>query len=136
MASGDPNAILRAYLAAEAGLVAVVGTRIYVPRLPEGCALPALGLFVRGGWSTPYIPEITDPSFQIDCWGATQIEARQVYTALYDCLQGVQDETVTVGGTDYRILGAMEEVQGQDLQDVEYPGYCRVLTFFRITMQI
>lgn len=134
--SGDVNAILRAYLAAQAGLTAVVSTRIYCPRLPEKASLPALSFFARGGSSTPYIPPIVDPSFQFDCWGTSPIEARSVYAALYDVLQGIENQSVVVGGSTYRILSAVEEVQGQDIQDVEYPAYHRVVAFFKVTIQI
>jgi hypothetical protein len=134
--SRDVNSIMRAYLAAQAGLTAVVSTRIYCPRLPEKASLPALAFFVRGGSSTAYIPPIVDPSFQFDCWGNSPIEARSVYTALYDVLQGIENQSVAVGGDTYRILSAVEEVQGQDIQDVENPGYHRVMTFFKVVIQI
>ena len=134
--SGDVNAILRVHLAANAGIIAKVGARIYCPRLPEKAILPAIGFFVRGGFSTPYIPQIVEPSFQFDCWADDPIEARSVYTAVYDCLQGVQDASVTIGATTYRILSAVEEAQGQDIQGVEEPGYHRVLTFFRVMIEI
>ena len=130
--SGDVNAILRTFLAADPGLIAVVGARIYTPRIPEQTSLPALGFFVRGGSSSPYIPPLVEPSFQFDCWGNNPIEARSVYIALYDCLQGIQQQAVGA----YRIASAIEEVQAQDIQDVEYPNYHRVLSFFRIMIEI
>uniref|UniRef100_A0A6M3LU12 Tail protein n=1 Tax=viral metagenome TaxID=1070528 RepID=A0A6M3LU12_9ZZZZ len=131
MASGDVNAILRTYLVTALAAEAWVA-RIYCPRLPEGARLPALAFFVRGGTSTPYIPAIVSPSVQFDCWGTSPIEARSVYIALYDCLQGI--ENVTVGA--YKIKSAIEEVQGYEMQDVEFPGYHRVVTFFEIMLQI
>jgi hypothetical protein len=124
----DIDAIVRTYLLTDAPLVALVGSRVYCPRLPEGSALPAIGYFVRGGTSSPYVPEIPTPSVQFDCWAQGPIEARQVYRALYDALQGIQN--VTVGSNV--ILSAREEVQGQDLQDVDIPDRYRVLTFFEI----
>ena len=134
--SEDASKILRAYLVAQTGLTDIVGDAIYVARLPEKATLPALGFFVRGGTSTPYIPPIVEPSFQFDCWGTTAMEARSVYTALYDCLQGVQDKEVTVSGVTYRLLSAIEEVQGYDIQDVDYPGYFRVVSFSRVMLEI
>ena len=134
--SGDVNAIVRKYIAADGGLIALVGTKIYVPRIPEKTALPAIGFFARGGSSTPYIPPLVEPSFQFDCWGTTPIEARSVYIALYDCLQGIQNQAVVIGINTYRIASAIEEVQGQEIQDVDFPNYYRVLTFFRIMIQI
>ena len=136
MSSGDANAILRVYLAADPGLIGAVGSKIYCPRLPEKVVLPALGFFVRSGNSTPYIPPLTEPSFQFDCWGRNPIEARSVYTALYDCLQGIENVAVVIGTDTYYIKSAIEEVQGQDIQDVEYPNYHRVLSFFKIMFEI
>ena len=131
----DTNSIIRVHLAADLGLIALVGTRIYCPRLPENCTLPAISFFTRGGSSTPYIPDIPSPSMQFDCWADNPIEARQVYRALYDSLQGIQNVVVTFDGTDYTILSAREEVQGQDLVDSDVPGYFRTLCFFEIQIK-
>lgn len=131
----DTNSIIRAFLVLQTALTDVVGQRIHCPRLPENEMLPALGFFTRGGSSTPYIPGIVTPSVQFDCWAITPIIARQVYRALYDVLQGVQREVVTVDGSDYIIWGAEEEVQGQDLQDIDIPEYYRVLTSFSIMIR-
>jgi len=127
----DTNAIIKSYLATDAALTALVSTRIYCPRLPENATLPAIGFFTRGGTSTPYIPEIPEPSVQFDCWASSPIMARQVYRALYDALQGIQNVKV---GSSY-ILSAREEVQGQDLVDSEVQGYFRVLTFFEVMVR-
>jgi len=135
MSLADSNAIIRKHLADDAGLVALVGGRIYCPRLPEGATLPAVGFFTRGGRSSPYIPDMPSPSVQFDCWADNPIEAREVYRALYDALQGIQNTTVTIDGTDYYILSAREEVQGIDLVDVEVPNYFRVLTYFEIMVR-
>lgn len=145
MAIADTNAIIRTYLTTSSTLVdpliTLVGERIYCPRLPEKIDLadgPAIGFFVRGGVSTPYIPGMVIPSVQFDCWamdvdGSTSgsIKAREVYRALYDALQGIQN--VTVGS--YQIMSAIEEVQGQDLVDNDIQGYFRVLTYFSIMVR-
>ena len=131
MSIADTNAIIRTHLAADTALVALVSTRIYCPRLPENATLPAVGFFSRGGTSDPYIPGIVTPSVQFDCWAANQIDAREVYRALYDALQGIQDPTAGATG----ILSAIEEVQGQDLVDIEIPNYFRVLTFFSVMIR-
>lgn len=127
----DTNAVIKAYLATDTALAALVGTRIYCPNLPENADLPAIGFFTRGGTSTPYIPGMPAPSVQFDCWADDPIDAREVYRALYDCLQGIQNVAV---GSNY-ILSAIEEVQGQDLVDEEIPNYFRVLTFFEIMVR-
>ncbi len=131
----DTNTIIQTFLAAQTTLTAVISTRIYAPRMPENAPIPALGFLTRGGFSTPYIPGIVTPSVQFDCWGATVTAARQVYRALFDVLQGVQNQIVAVGSSNYSILSAIEEVQGQDLQDVDIPERYRVLTFFSIMIR-
>jgi hypothetical protein len=134
----DVNAVVRKYLVTASAetnaLIALVGTKIFVPRLPENTELPAVSLFVRGGRSTPYVPDLVSPSFQVDSWADDPIEARAVYRALYSALQGIQNIKVTIAPTDYYIMSAIEEVQGQDLVD-EIPGYFRVLSFFSIMVR-
>lgn len=129
---GDTNAIIRAYLVGQTAITDIVETRIYCPRLPENATLPALGFFTRGGRSTPYIPPLVEPSIQFDCWAETPIVARGLYMAIYDALQGIQNQSVVVGLDTFHILSAIEEVQGQDLVDTDIPGYFRVLAFFKI----
>lgn len=138
----DTNTIIREYLKIPATpLFTLVNTRIYCPRLPEGAVLPAVVFFTRGGQSTPYIPYLVEPSVQFDCWAeasATEsgsIKAREVYRALYEVLQGIQNVPVVIGANTYYIKSAIEEVQGMDIQDIDYPNYHRVLTFFRIMIQ-
>ena len=131
MAVADVNAIINTYLNTNVPLGALVDDRIYCPRLPEKATLPAVSYFVRGGLSTPYIPGIVSPSVQFDCWAANPIDAREIYRALYDALQGIQN--ITVGA--YQIMSAIEEVQGQDLVDAEVPNYFRTLTFFSIMVR-
>ena len=131
MAVADVIAIINTYLNTATTLTALVSSRIYAPRLPEKATLPAVSYFARGGLSTPYIPGIVTPSIQFDCWAASSKVARQVYRALYDNLQGIQN--ITVGS--YQIMSAIEEVQGVDLVDVEIPNYFRVMTFFEIMVR-
>ncbi len=147
----DTNAIIWTYLTtapAAIPLIGLVGTQIYCPRLPEnvklvtgGVSTPAISFSIRGGTSTPYVPDIPSPSVQFDCWAmdapldtppiSGAIMARKVYRKLYDALQGIQNVSV---GAD-TILSAIEEVQGQDLVDIEIPNYFRVLTFFEIQIK-
>lgn len=131
----DTNKIIREYLVNQSVLTAVVGQKVEVSPVVEKETLPFVGFFARGGQSTPYIPGIVTPSVQFDCWGSTPIEARSVYDALYSVLQGKQNQTVTVDSTDYLLMSAIEEVQGQDLTDRDIQGYYRVLTFFSIMIR-
>ena len=135
MSLPDINAIIRTYLTTSSALVdpfiALVGARIYSPRAPENADLPNVTFFIRGGRSTPYIPDLPSSSLQFDCWADDPIEAREIYRTLYDALQGIQN--VVVGS--YTILSAIEEVQGQDLVDTDIPGRFRVLSFWEIIVK-
>ena len=139
MSLPDTNAIIRAYLITRPLLTALIGgatPRIYCPRLPAGATLPAISFFTRGGRSNPHIADLPKVSVQFDCWAldsATEkgsIVARNVYRKLYDELQGLQDATITIGATTYKIKSVIEEVSGQDLVDDNVPNYFRTLTFF------
>ena len=62
-------------------------------------------------------------------------EGCQVYRAVYNALQGLQNQAVVIDGHTYYILSAREEVQGQDLVDADIPNYFRVLTFFEVMIR-
>ncbi len=135
MSTADSNAIVRAHLVTVGALTALIGgavPRIYILRLPENCELPALSFFTRGGISNPHQAPIPAPSVQFDCWGNNPIEARSIYDALHDALQGLTGQDVVIAGSTYRIASAVEEVVGQDLVDTEIQNYFRTLTFYRI----
>lgn len=135
----DTNVLIRNYLltstALTIDLIALIGSRLYCPRLPEKATLPAISYFTRGGVSDPNVRNIFSPSVQFDCWASNSIDAREVYRALYDALQGLGNAAVTVSGVTNYITKAREEVQGQDLVDTEIPNYFRVLTFYSITIR-
>ena len=132
----DTNIIIGDYLAAMPALTALVSTRIYAANpLPAGATLPCISFFTRGGTSIPSIPTVIMPSVQFSCWADDPIEARKIYRALYDELNGLYDGQVTIDGTDYWLVRAVEEVQGQDIQDTDIQGYWKVLTFFSITIR-
>lgn len=135
MSLPDINVIVISYLTTSSTLadplIALVAARIYSPRSPENATLPNITLFARGGGSTPYIPDLVSPSIQFDCWADDPIEARTIYRALYDALQGIQN--VAVGSNT--ILSAIEEVHGQDLVDTDILGRFRVLSFWQIMIK-
>lgn len=133
----DSNEIIRLYLATQSALSSLIGgsaPRIYCPKL-TGATLPALSFLTRGGTSSPYIPAMPGPSVQFSCWGSDPIIARQVYRALYDSLQGIENQAVTISGVTRYIVSAVEEVQGQDLQDPDAPYFYKVLTYFSFKMR-
>jgi len=131
----DTNAVIRSYLTTSSTkvdpLIALVSDQIYCPRLKENATLPAVSYFTRGGTSNPHIEKIVSPSVQFNCWADNPIDAREVYRALFNALQGIQ--MVKVGS--YYIMSAIEEVQGQDLVDVDIPNYFSVLVFYEIMVR-
>ena len=128
----DTNLVLRTYLLADVPLDTLVSGEIYCPRAPENALLPNVTFFTRGGRSSPYIPDLPNPSAQIDCWADSSVDAREVYRAVYDALQGIQNVSVAGG---YVILSAIEEVHGQDLVDTDIPGRFRCLSFWDIIIR-
>jgi len=134
----DSNRLIRTYLLTSCTLtdplIALIGDKIFCPRLPEGTTLPAISFFTRGGSADPDVPKYTLPSVQFDCWADNPQEAREVYRALYDALGGLVSVPVTLDLIEYYIMKAREEVHGQDLVD-EIPGYFRVMSFYSITIR-
>ena len=132
----DTNKIIRAYLAAQAGITAIVGTRVSARPIKEGMSLPALTFNTRGGVSNPNIYDpvtddgIVNPSVQFTCWADNPMGARALYEALRRVLFGLNMETVTFNGNDHQIKFAKEEVIGQDREDADIPGYFSVITFY------
>jgi len=134
----DGNVVLLTHLLADVPLQALVADRIYVPNLPENVTLPAVSMETRGGESTPYIPGWRAHSVQITTWAKGSqgyIDARKVYRAIYNCLQGIQNQDVVIGLNTYQILSASEETIGQDVQDPEVLGYYSVLSFWEILIR-
>jgi hypothetical protein len=74
------------------------------------------------------------PSVQFNCWADDPIEARKIYRALYDELNGLNNAQVTIDGTDYFILYSREEVQGQDIQDI-IPDFWNTMSFYTISIR-
>lgn len=131
----DTNAVILRYLLEQEAVTDIVDMRIFCPRLPENTTLPAIGFLSVGGRGNAYIPPIGKPSVQFDCWAYSAVKAREVYRALYDALQGIQNQKVTIGVDTYYILLSEEEVHGQDMQDIDIPSYYRVRTVFSITVR-
>ena len=132
----DENVVVREYLIAMPAIAALVGARVYAANpLPENATLPCISFFIRGGSSNPDVPSITVPSFEFNCWANDPIEARSIYRALYDELNGLYDGNVTIDGIVYWIWRAMEESHGQDIQDTDIPGLWKTMAFFAITIR-
>ena len=130
----DTNAILCQHLkTAGSGLYALVGTRIYCPRVPAGFTNTAAALEVmRRTGTSKREHEMHEVSFQIKCFGGTNshASAEAVYRALWDRIHGAEGVTVTDGF----IIQAFEDVSGQSLFDPD-SGWPYVLSFWTVTMR-
>ena len=85
------EATLRAYLAAHAGLAALVGGRIYPIRLPQGTGLPAVCYRRVSGVRKHNVNGLTlvaRPRFQFDCWAYSYAEAKAVAEEVRQALNG------------------------------------------------
>ena len=139
----DTNIVIRTYLLTSSAITdplinligGIANPRLYQGRLPENVTLPAISYFTRGGYANRFRRSAVSPSVQFDCWDDDPIDARILYRALYDALHSIGNADITIGGTTYYIIEAREEVQGQDLVDVDIPGFFRVLTFYQVTIR-
>lgn len=86
----EENLIAR--LLANAGVAAIVGTRVYPGARPQGSALPALVLNKISG-APVYDDEgeagLLTARMQIDAWGITYTAAKLLARAVRDCLSGL-----------------------------------------------
>ena len=123
----DAVAAIREVLLADAALVAKVGDRIYLQRLPEGHDFdnPAVVFSIRGGSTDLYVPFVR-PAIQLACWGKDSVAAQEVYRALHDALHDKSRVSVSSGFLAF----SFEETHGQNLIDPDTKKPF-VLAFFR-----
>jgi hypothetical protein len=82
---------LRTLLVGDAGVAALIGTRVSWVERPQGSALPAIVLtrvstirqYVHGGQS-----ELVESRVQADCWAASYAAAKAVEAAVLAALSG------------------------------------------------
>lgn len=137
----DPNLAIIAWLQSSTALVALVGTNIYSPVLPEGfsadaasvpsSATRAVVVRKRGGTSQPEIPSVLDPSFTIECWAAEAPDATQIYGVIRDLMHGAT--SIDLGAAGFVIL-SQEEVPGQDFADPE-THWSMVFAYYHVKLR-
>lgn len=125
----DISKLLRDYLAANAGVSALTGGRIYAERSypPRGVTPSAGNLLVfkaRGG-SVAYHSQQVMPSFQFKCYAGTELAANTLYRALFEALQDMHSGVFLHGEC---------EVLGQTLEEPE-TEWVFVLTYFRFAVR-
>ena len=125
----EPHGLIRAFLADDAALVALVGTGIYAGRdVPPPDVTPGDGdclvFKIRGG-NTHYDDALIYPSVQFKAYATSEVGAYAVYRALRDALHN---------GHDSNILHAEEEGLGQPLEEPD-TEWRYVLAFFTVLLR-
>jgi hypothetical protein len=130
----DPHDALRAFLIASSPLRTLLGGAfVFVPEVPAnytGLTMPdkAISFRFTGGLSGKYL-KTQDARVVFRCWGTTSDEARDVYAALYDRLNGQQG--LVIGNV--AIHGADEDVPGEPLEDPD-TGWPYIHTVYTVTL--
>jgi hypothetical protein len=111
---------LTAYLAANAGLIAVVNGRIYPQTLPQHATLPAIvysQIHGKPGNTMENASGFTDALFQFACMAMSYSDAKKTAKSLRTALEGFAG---TMGAT--KVYGAFQEAErdGFDFETLEY----------------
>ena len=107
------------YLSGHAGLIALVGTRIYPLVMPQNTILSAVTFSKVSGPRVHAMQQdagLAYPRFQVSCWGATYKSAKDVAAQVRAALQDFKGTMGGVGGV------AVSGVFIQDENDLYEPG--------------
>ncbi len=130
----DAHDALRSFLIADSPLRTLLGGDfVFVPEVPgnfTGLQMPEKAISFRftGGLSGQY-NKTQRARAVFRCWGTTSDEARDVYAALYDRLNGQQG--LVVGNV--AIHGADEDIPGEPLEDPD-TGWPFIHTVYTVTL--
>ena len=113
---------VRSILAANAGVSALVGTRIYPAVLPLDCTLPALSF---SKISNAYKQIAGVPRFQISCWTEDYLQCQTLKQAVETALDGYSGTVGTI--TIIRII----PLDAPDLYEQE-PGVYHIPYDFKV----
>lgn len=94
---------LKAYLAADAAVAALVGSRIYPLKLPQAPALPAITYQKVSGprvISLSGYSGLSHPRLQIDCWAATYDQVKALSAAVVAALDAYPGAIMNDDGRD------------------------------------
>jgi hypothetical protein len=106
---------LRALLLADAGVAAVVGTRVAWGYRPQGSPLPAVVLHIVGGTKAYHLSGESgplQPRVQVNCLAESYLSALGVCRSVAAALSGYAG---TVGGTYFQ--GILQDSEPRDLSD-------------------
>ena len=130
----DAHDALRTFLIADSPLRTLLGGNfVFVPEVPAsftGLQMPekAISFRFNGGLSGK-MNKTQQARVVFRCWGTTSDEARDVYAALYDRLNGQQG--LLIGNV--AIHGADEESPGSPLEDPD-TGWPYIFTVYTVTL--
>lgn len=110
---------LKAYLAANAGLLALIAGRVYANKIPQGATMPCL-TYQRidspriHSHDTSGSGGTARPRFQLDCWATTYAASKSISDALRSALNGYKGTMGTVNPVT---------VQSALIQDERFDDY-------------
>lgn len=115
----DIRPALRAFLLADAGIAAIVSTRVYPIKIPQGVKLASVvysrisgqGIYHHGGDSG-----LAMPRFQIDAWGLTGDAATTLANLIKDRLSGYRG-VMGSGGAAVTVQGVFMAAEMEDYDD-------------------
>lgn len=114
-----------------AGVSALVGTRIRNQFAPQGLALPYIVFNqAAGGYEDDTAGEMFNGLIQMDCWAETRTAADSILDAVIALFQ---DDTLTVSG--WNVFWVHHETQRTDFEEQSGKQYYRASGDFRVRMQ-
>lgn len=119
----DIEAGLFAFLSADAGISAVVGTRIYPLRVPEDATLPALAYHKISGpseHSKDGDMNLNHPRFQFTCWADKYADAKAGRTAVVAALNGFANGGTMGGAVVVEQVIVTDDMDLHDPQSLEF----------------
>ena len=121
----DWNRVLDAYLSQTGTtLYGLVGTRVYpppgMPRPIEPAASVSFRQLPNAGNALEY-PTHERTQFEVVSWGVGPKAAREAARAVFDLLNEVSHEDVTIDGSTYRITWAQRTASEAEEPDQEQP---------------
>jgi len=140
--TADVVSALVAYLAADAGVAALVGARVFGIELPaaEAAAMPRKALLLReSGGVSPVdagYTELAGQRLDVFAYGETPYEARRVGRAAYGVLKQLRRATVDVGGTATLVHSVSEAGGALTLRDTEAGWAARFQSFQALYSEI
>jgi len=114
----------RILLTADAGITALVGTRIYPQLLPQAPMFPAISYQVVSGFRETAMDGpagVNRARLQFDCWASTYLQAEAVANAVRVAIDGFKGSI----GSPARVLQSVFFAGERDLYEPDPPAFRR-----------